>query len=81
MQLSDGSIPDIQDQIQVQSSNIATISYDPYTSSLFVWFLNSSLYRYDQVPKSIYAQLKAAPSKGKFFWARIRNVYNFTRIK
>ncbi len=75
------AMPDIEDQIQVHSSNIAMISYDPYTSTLFVWFLNSSVYRYEQVPRSIYAQLKSAPSKGKFFWARIRNVYNFSRIK
>lgn len=59
----------------VSSSNIDEIGYDATTSTLYIKFKNNRLYSYDNVPKSVYDNLKSASSIGGFFHQNIRDVY------
>ena len=72
--------PDPLDEIPVASSNLATIYYDRDTSQLYIRFKSGTRYRYDGCPKAVYELLKAAPSKGKFFAARIKNAYTCVKV-
>ena len=59
----------------VSSSNIDEIGYDVTTSTLYIKFKNNRLYSYDNVPESVYDNLKSASSVGSFFHQNIRDVY------
>ena len=50
----------------VQSSNLASVGYDPQTATLEVEFLNGSIYQYFSVPESVYNGLINASSKGSY---------------
>jgi len=50
----------------VQSSNLASVGYDPQTATLEVEFLNGSIYQYLSVPESVYNGLINASSKGSY---------------
>jgi hypothetical protein len=64
----------------VESSNLKGVHYDPNTQALTVQFHTGGMYRYEQVPVSIYDDLMKAPSKGKFFIQKIRTTYQFSKI-
>ena len=64
----------------VKSSNLKRIGYDPSESVLEIEFLSGGKYIYNDVPKNIFLSLKRAPSKGKYFWRKIRDVYEYERI-
>ncbi len=51
----------------VESSNIASIGYDPVTSTLEIEFHSGAIYQYFAVPQEIYDGLINARSKGAFF--------------
>jgi len=50
----------------VQSSDLASVGYDPQTATLEVEFLDSSIYQYFSVPESVYNGLMNASSKGSY---------------
>ncbi len=61
----------------VQSSNLSAIGYDYLRSVLQISFKAKghnpeTVYAYENVPVEIWNGLKAASSKGRFFWDRIR---------
>ena len=62
----------------VQSSQIKSMGYDPLSQQLVIEFIgrdeteDGPIYGYTDVPPSLFAELRAAPSIGKFFSARIR---------
>lgn len=64
--------------IPVDSSNLASVGYENRT--LYIAFNSGGLYSYAGVPESIYQELLAALSKGKFFHAYIKGVYPYQRI-
>lgn len=68
------------ERIQVASSNISEIGYDPKTSTLEVAFANGTVYQYFDVPMRVRDELINAPSAGKYFHAEIRGVYRFARV-
>ena len=68
------------DRNAVTSSNIFSIGYDPAIETLEVEYTNGSIYQYFNVPPNLYEQLMAAPSKGQFMNAYIRNGYPFSRV-
>jgi hypothetical protein len=59
----------------VSSSTIASIGYDREEYLLEIEFVNESVYRYRLVPESVYRDLMGAPSQGRFFNQKIRDVY------
>lgn len=64
--------------IPVSSSNIASIGYEDGT--LYVAFLNNSLYAYSNVPESVYNGLMSAESHGKYLNAHVKGIYPYKRI-
>lgn len=59
------------DPIEVKSSNIRTVQYNPVTHQLTVVFKNNATHHYADVPKSEYDRLLAAKSIGSHFHANI----------
>ena len=57
------------------SEAIAAIGYDHLASDLLVEFQSGGTYRYNDVPAAVFAEFLNADSKGKFFHARIKDVY------
>lgn len=63
----------------IDSSAIVAIDHDPAGGTLGIRFVSGIRYVYAGVPESIYAALLAAPSKGGYFNAAIRDRYAFAR--
>jgi len=68
-------------RIPVSSRNICSVGYDPKSKELEIEFNSGGIYQYSSVPETIFRQLMAAPSHGKFFHAHIKNVYLCRRIR
>ncbi len=66
--------------IPVDSSNVAEIGYDD-NETLYIKYLNGSLYIYKGVPLIEFEQLKVAPSIGSYLHRNIRNMYPYERIE
>ena len=66
--------------IPVKSSNLTTLSYNPFTKQLTVLFSRGTIYKYDNVDIDIVVKLLMSESLGKFFNQNIVNKYNFTRL-
>jgi len=64
----------------VSSSNVESIGYDENTESLFIRFLNGTLYEYKNVPKVIHEQLMAAPSIGSYLHRNVKGIFAYERI-
>jgi KTSC domain len=70
------------DRIQVSSSNLASVGYDPAALVLEVEFNNGSVYQYAGVPESVYSRLMAAGSKGTFFDQHVKKAgYSYQQIR
>ena len=69
--------------INVESSMVHSIGYDPETKRLRVKFRDGSLYAYTGVPQSVYDKLmdaQSAQSIGKFIHTNIIGVYEVHKI-
>ena len=64
-----------------ESSNIKSVGFDESTSVLEVEFNNCVVWQYYDVPEYIWHEFLNAESKGKFFNANIKNVYNGQRVE
>jgi len=60
-------------RIPVESSNLASVGYDPKIEVLEIEFHSGGIYQYSGVPQSIYDGLMNAASKGKYFHQNIKN--------
>jgi len=72
------NIPEMR---HVESSNVDSIGYDIDTQTVFVRFLNGSLYIYKGVPEFEYENLLNAPSIGSYLHRNFKNVYPYERIE
>lgn len=54
------------------SSNIDGIAYDGLKKQLWVRFKDNSVYTYFNIPFSVYRGFISSPSKGHYFWEKIR---------
>lgn len=64
----------------VSSSNIASIGYDPSTSTLEVEFIHGGVYQYFDVPQSYYDSLMQADSKGTYLSQNIKVSFRYARV-
>lgn len=65
----------------VKSSQIAAIGHDPGTNTLRVQFNGAgSTYDYANVPAAVHGEMLKAESIGKFFGAKVKGVYDFTKL-
>ncbi len=58
----------------VESNNIASIGYDPMTSTLEIASHSGGIYQYFNVPRSIYEEFMTAPSKSYFYHQFIKRI-------
>lgn len=68
-------------RIPVKSSNLRSVGFDPNVKILEIEFTNGGVYEYYNVPESVYRELMAASSHGKYFHANISKVFNYRKIK
>lgn len=61
----------------VKSSMINSIGYDPDEMDLEIEFISGKTVTYHNVPVEVYYQLMETSSKGKFFHALIRDIYDY----
>lgn len=66
--------------IEVESSNVHSIYYNPDERELRVRFLSGAEYQYFNVHERIFIALLNAPSHGKEFWRKIRDTYSYSRL-
>lgn len=65
----------------VKSSNLKAAGYDQDTSEMQVEFHGGGLYAYDAVPLDVYREFTEAHSAGKYFHAKIKDVYKMKKLK
>ncbi|MGM0397605.1 MAG: KTSC domain-containing protein [Halobacteriota archaeon] len=65
----------------VESSIIESVGYDPDEGILEIEFKEGGLYRYLDVPESVYAGLMAVDSHGSYHAEHIKHSYPFERVK
>jgi hypothetical protein len=63
----------------VRSAALKSIGYDQ--GHLWVEFHKSGLYEYDNVPETVYRELRFHPSKGPYFDRHIRGRYPVRKIR
>jgi hypothetical protein len=59
---------------------IASVGYLARSRMLEIEFVSGSIYRYLDVEQETYDDFLAAPSKGTFFNAHIKDEYSFVRV-
>jgi lysyl-tRNA synthetase, class II len=65
--------------LKSQSEVIKSFDYDTKTKTLKIEFTNGGVYKYHDVPDSIYKELKDAPSVGKYFNTHIKEKFGCDR--
>ncbi|MGE5341807.1 MAG: KTSC domain-containing protein [Candidatus Omnitrophota bacterium] len=71
---------------RVDSTMLASVGYEPDTLTLEVEFKDHNgtepgpVYRYVEVPKTVYRKLMRANSKGQFMNAHIINHYKYLKV-
>lgn len=65
----------------VESSNLVSVGHDPSVNILQVEFKGGAIYNYFQVPPSVFNDLMAAESCGKFLNAVVKPTYNFEKLE
>lgn len=67
-------------RIPVDSSSVASISYDQRAATLEVEFRNGGVYRYFEVPEGVYRELMAADSVGRYLNTVIKRGYRCVKL-
>ena len=68
------------ERIPVQSSNLASVGYDPSTQTLEIEFNSGGIYQYYGVPEFVNDSLMSAASKGSYFSQNIKNAYSYAKV-
>ena len=66
--------------VEIQSSNITSASYDSESENLKITFKNGSIYEYTKVPWQVFTKFRLSQSQGKFFSEHIKSVYTFKKL-
>lgn len=67
-------------RVNVSSSNISSIGYDPESQTLEIAFHDGSVYQYDGVPQSIYDGIMDASSHGQYLHQYIKGRYSYHKV-
>jgi len=65
----------------VQSTAIAKAGYSKRRHILEIEFVNGAVYRYFDVPRSVYQELMAAESKARFYDSNIKKHYRSALVR
>lgn len=68
------------ERVQVESSHIASIGYDPDSETLEIEFVKGELYQYYNVPKYVFDELMSASSHGTYLAANIKGTYSYSKV-
>ncbi|WP_082971826.1 KTSC domain-containing protein [Rheinheimera sp. SA_1] len=68
------------ERVSVSSSNIDSVGYDEYSSTLEIAFHNGSVYQYFDVPQQEYIALVNAGSVGGYLANNIKGKYRYSKI-
>ena len=70
------------ERIVVSSSNIQWIEHESEDGedTLRVCFRGGGIYKYNQVPKEVFDDMKIAKSVGSFFHTNIKDAYPFEKV-
>jgi len=63
--------------LDLHSTSLDRVGYDPEAEVLLVVFRDRSAYRYFGVPNAVFENFQTAPSKGAYFNHAIRGAYRF----
>lgn len=66
-------------RVDVDSSNILSIGYDPDSQVLEIEFKDGSIYSYLKVPPNHYDGIMNADSHGKYLNENIKGIYEYER--
>jgi len=66
---------------RVSSSVVASVGYAAKTRTLEVEFVSGRIYQYLDVERDTHDALLAAPSKGTYFNAHIKDEYAYVRVR
>lgn len=69
------------ERVNVESSMIEAVGYDPDSKELEVAFNSGEIYRYADVPRAIYEGLLAADSKGQFMHAHVIDTFPYRQVQ
>lgn len=69
------------ERVPVQSSNLASVGYDPKTSTLEIEFHDGGIYQYSGVPPEVHQGLMNAASKGSYLDQNIKKAgYPYKKV-
>jgi hypothetical protein len=66
---------------RVQSSALASIGYSKRLHILEIEFVNGAIYRYGQVPPSVYRDMMSTDSKARYYDWNIKGNYRSVRVR
>jgi hypothetical protein len=65
----------------VKSSQIKSVGYDKEAQTLYIEFLNGTVYMYSKVPLGTYTNLMVPTmSVGKYFFAEIKGKFEYEKL-
>lgn len=64
-----------------ESSHVEAIKYEPEERSVYVKFNDGSVYQYMNVPESVWEELLASGSKGRFINIVLRRGYEYVKVQ
>jgi hypothetical protein len=67
--------------VDIESSNLTSASYDTEASTLTVTFKSGGIYEYEKVPWDVFTKLRMSESQGKFFSNNIAKSYSYKKLK
>jgi len=65
--------------VEINSSNLKSASYNTENEDLTITFNNGSIYVYNKVPWNVFTKFRLSQSQGKFFNTDISKVYKYTK--
>ena len=68
-------------RIEVESTSLASIGYDPASRTLEVEFQSGAVYHYRDVPFPVAKALATAESVGSYFSRFVRPRYGYVRVE
>ena len=69
------------ERVAVKSSNVISVGYDENDGILEVEFAGGSVYEYYRVPKQVFDGLVASSSPGHYVATKVKDVYQYRRIR
>lgn len=84
LQAADHSVQPIVSHLRrepIESSALAAVGYSRRLHALEIEFRDGLIYRYLEVPASVYREFVSAESKARFYNRNIRGKYHCLRVK